>query len=88
MGIALIPTPRLFHLIDPEIKMNGKGPHGRFRSEDGASAVEYGLLVALIAGVIIAAVFALGQVLHTSYSGTCQTMENTAPMANSADCDG
>ena len=36
------------------------------REEDGASAVEYGLLVALIAVVIIGAVTALG----TSISGT------------------
>jgi pilus assembly protein Flp/PilA len=36
-----------------------------FKEEDGASAVEYGLLVALIAVVIIAAVTALG----TSISG-------------------
>jgi pilus assembly protein Flp/PilA len=31
-----------------------------FREEDGASAVEYGLLVALIAVVLIGAVTALG----------------------------
>jgi pilus assembly protein Flp/PilA len=36
-----------------------------FREEEGASAVEYGLLVALIAVVIIGAVTALG----TSISG-------------------
>jgi pilus assembly protein Flp/PilA len=32
----------------------------RMRSERGATAVEYGLLVALIAVVIVGAVFALG----------------------------
>ena len=37
-----------------------------FLDEDGASAVEYGLLVALIAAVIIAAV----QIMGTSLSGT------------------
>ena len=31
-----------------------------FKEEDGATAVEYGILVALIAGVIIAAVTFLG----------------------------
>ncbi len=39
------------------------------RDDDGASAVEYGLLVALIAVVIIGAVTALG----TSISGKFQT---------------
>jgi pilus assembly protein Flp/PilA len=59
----------------------------RSRNEAGASAVEYGLLVALIAAVIVLAVFALGQVVHGSYSGTCQNMEDTVPMNNSADCN-
>jgi pilus assembly protein Flp/PilA len=40
-----------------------------FKDESGASAVEYGLLVALIAVVIIGAVTALG----TSISGKFQT---------------
>jgi len=40
-----------------------------FKDESGASAVEYGLLVALIAVVIIAAVSALG----TAISGTFQS---------------
>ena len=33
----------------------------RFRSETGATAVEYGLLVALIAAIIVATVAFLGQ---------------------------
>ncbi len=50
-----------------------------FKDEEGASAVEYGLLVALIAVVIIAAVRGLGLTLqgvfddvNTAISGTTQ----------------
>lgn len=43
------------------------------REEEGASAVEYGLLVALIAVVIIGAVTALG----TNLSNTFNTAANT-----------
>lgn len=38
------------------------------REEEGASAVEYGLMVALIAVVIIAAVTLLGQNLSTMFT--------------------
>ncbi|MFL6109335.1 MAG: Flp family type IVb pilin, partial [Marmoricola sp.] len=34
------------------------------RNEDGASAVEYGLLVAAIAALIVIVVFALGGIIH------------------------
>jgi Flp pilus assembly pilin Flp len=34
--------------------------------EEGASAVEYGLMVAAIAGVLVAAAVSLGSVLHDS----------------------
>lgn len=40
------------------------------RREDGASAVEYGLLVAGIAAVIIAAVFVIGNVVNTKFQDT------------------
>jgi pilus assembly protein Flp/PilA len=39
----------------------------RLRREDGATAVEYGLMVALIAVVIIAAVALLGTNLRTIF---------------------
>ena len=51
--------------------------------ERGATAVEYGLMVALIAVVIIAAVFALGGVLNTSFTETCNAINQAAA---SADC--
>ena len=41
------------------------------RHEDGASAVEYGLLVAGIAALIVAVVFAFGGVIKSSFSKTC-----------------
>ncbi len=37
------------------------------RDEEGATAVEYGLLVALIAAVIIAAVVILGGKINTAF---------------------
>ena len=45
------------------------------RDERGASAVEYGLLVAGIAAVILAAVFLLGQgVLSDLFTETCNSI--------------
>jgi pilus assembly protein Flp/PilA len=41
------------------------------RHEDGASAVEYGLLVAGIAALIVAVVFLFGGVIKNSFSSTC-----------------
>jgi pilus assembly protein Flp/PilA len=39
-----------------------------FREEDGASAVEYGLLVALIAAVIVTTVTTLGTKINTAFT--------------------
>ena len=44
------------------------------RTEAGASAVEYGLLVAAIAAVIVAIVFLLGGVIRDSFSDTCSSI--------------
>ncbi len=41
------------------------------RDEDGASAVEYGLLVAGIAALIVAIVFIFGGVIKDAFSSTC-----------------
>jgi pilus assembly protein Flp/PilA len=41
----------------------------RLRSEDGATAVEYALMVALIAMVVIAAVTFLGQATNQTFQG-------------------
>ncbi len=45
-----------------------------FKDESGASAVEYGLLVALIAVVIIGAVTALGASLKAMFTGIAGTI--------------
>jgi pilus assembly protein Flp/PilA len=44
------------------------------REEEGASAVEYGLLVALIAVAIIGAVTMLGQNLSTMFTNVAGTI--------------
>ena len=43
----------------------------KMRDQDGASAVEYGLLVAGIAGLIVAVVFLFGGVISSAFKGTC-----------------
>ncbi len=45
------------------------------RNEEGASAVEYGLLVALIAAVIVLAVFALGSLVKDTFEQTCDEIQ-------------
>ncbi len=44
------------------------GAKNRLGSEKGATAVEYGLLVALIAAVIIVVVAALGGQINTAFN--------------------
>ena len=41
------------------------------RREDGASAVEYGLLVAAIAAVSVIIVFILGGIIQDAFNHTC-----------------
>jgi len=43
----------------------------RIREENGASAVEYGLLVAGIAALIMTVVFLLGGTIKNTFSKTC-----------------
>jgi pilus assembly protein Flp/PilA len=54
------------------------------RDEDGASAVEYGLLVAAIAALIVVIVFALGGVIRGVFSSTCTTIGNNAASGGTA----
>jgi pilus assembly protein Flp/PilA len=53
----------------------------RQTQDRGASAVEYGLLVAAIAAVIVGAVFALGGQVTKAFSDTtaCIAMKGVAP---------
>jgi pilus assembly protein Flp/PilA len=54
----------------------------RRRRDDGASAVEYGLLVALIAVVIAATVVTLGTTLKSKFDNACAAVANApAPAA-------
>ncbi len=50
--------------------------------DEGASAVEYGLLVAAIAAVIVVVVFALGTVVKGKISKACDNL-NTQGNGNS-----
>ena len=45
--------------------------HKAKMDERGASAVEYGLLIAGIAALIIVVIFAFGGVLNSVFSNTC-----------------
>ncbi|MDQ0868564.1 pilus assembly protein Flp/PilA [Arthrobacter sp. V1I9] len=51
------------------------GVKDRFSSEKGATAVEYGLLVALIAAVIVGIVVTLGTEIRTAFT----TISNQLP---------
>jgi pilus assembly protein Flp/PilA len=60
----------------------------RSERDSGASAVEYGLLVAAIAAVIVLVVLALGQVTKKPFDETCEAIKSssTAPVNSAADC--
>ena len=64
----------------------------RVEGDEGASAVEYGLLVAAIAAIIILVVFALGTFVKGAFKDTCTAFDNSnAVNANgpaSSDCNG
>jgi len=44
------------------------------RDDRGASAVEYGLLIAGIAALIVVVVFAFGNVLNDIFTSTCNSV--------------
>ena len=54
--------------------------------ERGASAVEYGLLIAGIAAVIVLAVFALGAITDGAVHGHLRQREDSMPRSASANC--
>ena len=56
------------------------GLHGIIarRDEEGASAVEYGLLVAGIAALIVAIVFLFGGMISDVFSSTCDKVATGA----------
>jgi pilus assembly protein Flp/PilA len=54
------------------------------RSRDrGASAVEYGLLIAGVAALIVVAVFAVGRATDGSFKDTCVRFDDAAQSAAS-----
>ena len=50
--------------------------------EGGASAVEYGLLVAGIAAVIVVIVFSLGGIVRAAFQTVCTTMNRNVACAS------
>lgn len=54
------------------------------KDEKGASAVEYGLLVAAIAALIVVIVFALGGVVKGVFSSTCTTIGTNASQSTAS----
>ncbi|WP_211262477.1 Flp family type IVb pilin [Nitriliruptor alkaliphilus] len=54
----------------------------RYAGEEGATAVEYGIMVALIAVVIIAAVYGIGQALK----GDFETVEKCLKAPSDTSC--
>jgi pilus assembly protein Flp/PilA len=53
------------------------------KDEQGASAVEYGLLVAAIAALIVIIVFSLGGVVKDVFNKTCTTIQSNASVTSS-----
>ena len=51
------------------------------RQDEGASAVEYGLLVAAIAAVIVAVVFGLGSLIKGGFNSTSSCIAAAASSA-------
>ena len=47
----------------------------RTKGDDGATAVEYGLMVAAIAALIVLIVFAFGGVVKDIFDDTCDTIK-------------
>ncbi len=52
--------------------------HRNSVADDGASAVEYALIVVGIAAVVASIVFVLGQTVFASYTDSCQQVTNGA----------
>lgn len=51
--------------------------------EKGASAVEYGLLVAAIAALIVVIVFSLGKLVKGTFSSTCDAIASNGNVSSS-----
>lgn len=49
---------------------------GFWHDEEGATAVEYGVMVALIAAAIVVIVFFVGQQVKEAFNMVCQSLKN------------
>jgi pilus assembly protein Flp/PilA len=49
---------------------------GDVAGDDGASGVEYGLLIAAIAALIVGVVIVVGQFVHDNYETTCTALHS------------
>ena len=58
----------------------------RAKNEDGASAVEYGLLVAAIAALIVVIVFVLGNIIQDVFEDTCKEIDDTVAGVETSSC--
>ena len=58
------------------------------RKDEGASAVEYGLLVAAIAAIIVLIVFALGKYVKGAFGNTCSAISSGGVSGVSEVCTG
>ncbi len=58
----------------------------RRRTDEGASAVEYGLLVALIAAIIVLVVVSLGGIVKEAFSDTCTGIKTGASDTITSSC--
>ena len=56
------------------------------REEDGASAVEYALLVAAIAALIIVVVLAFGGLVRDIFQNTCNDLKDKTSTTTTSDC--
>jgi len=56
------------------------------RDEEGASAVEYGLLVAGIAALVVAVVFIFGDMISSVFSDTCTAITENDAADATAEC--
>ena len=58
----------------------------RKREENGASAVEYGLLVAAIAAIIVLIVFAIGKFVKQGFADTCAGLDSGTYKTDPGEC--
>jgi Flp pilus assembly pilin Flp len=53
------------------------------RDDTGASSVEYALLIAMIAAVIVIAVVAFGTIVNDSFDNSCKKFKNQGGISSS-----